>query len=123
MTFRRRMSAGSQSGFASEISGFGTSNWIVTVLAASWIFFSKKSRQNPSRTFFVIGRTRGEVGRDPSILDLFHNLPSDVQDLAVKNYRLWRQNPNHPSLHFRCLRVVKIVSRYELVITIVPLVA
>jgi len=35
--------------------------------------------------------------------NLFHALPSDVQNLAVKNYRLWRQNPSHPSLHFRRL--------------------
>jgi hypothetical protein len=35
---------------------------------------------------------------------LFHALPADTQKLAVKNYQLWRQNPNHPSLHFRRLR-------------------
>ena len=31
-------------------------------------------------------------------------LPSEVQDLAVKNYRLWRRNPHHPSLRFRRLQ-------------------
>jgi hypothetical protein len=36
--------------------------------------------------------------------DLFLALPSEVQDLAVKNYRLWRQPPNHPSLRFRRLQ-------------------
>jgi hypothetical protein len=36
--------------------------------------------------------------------ELFQALPSEVQDLAVKNYRLWRRNPNHPSLRFRRLR-------------------
>jgi len=35
--------------------------------------------------------------------ELFQALPSEVQDLAVKNYHLWRRNPNHPSLHFRRL--------------------
>jgi hypothetical protein len=35
---------------------------------------------------------------------LFHALPNDVQQLAVKNYRLWRSDPNHPSLHFRRLQ-------------------
>jgi hypothetical protein len=34
---------------------------------------------------------------------LFQALPSDAQDLAVKNYRLWRRNPRHPSLRFRRL--------------------
>jgi hypothetical protein len=32
---------------------------------------------------------------------LFHALPTDVQALAIKNYRLWRTDPHHPSLHFR----------------------
>ena len=32
---------------------------------------------------------------------LFQALPDDVQQLAVKNYRLWRRDPHHPSLHFR----------------------
>ncbi len=36
--------------------------------------------------------------------NLFHALPSGIQELAVKNYLLWRQNPNHPSLHFRRLK-------------------
>jgi len=31
---------------------------------------------------------------------LFQALPDDVQQLAVKNYRLWRRDPHHPSLHF-----------------------
>jgi len=35
---------------------------------------------------------------------LFRDLPSDVQKLAVKNYHLWRENPAHPSLHFRHLQ-------------------
>ena len=35
---------------------------------------------------------------------LFQVLPSEVQRLAVKNYRLWRRNPGHPSLHFRRLQ-------------------
>jgi hypothetical protein len=33
----------------------------------------------------------------------FHALPAHVQELAVKNYRLWQLDPHHPSLHFRKL--------------------
>jgi hypothetical protein len=36
--------------------------------------------------------------------ELFDALPVDVQKLAVKNYRLWRENPKHPSLRFRLLQ-------------------
>ena len=36
--------------------------------------------------------------------ELSQALPSEVQDLAVKNYRLWRRNPRHPSLRFRRLQ-------------------
>lgn len=31
----------------------------------------------------------------------FRNLPDAVKDTARKNYRLWRANPQHPSLHFK----------------------
>jgi hypothetical protein len=34
----------------------------------------------------------------------FAALPNDAQLLAKRNYRLWRENPAHPSLHFRPLR-------------------
>jgi hypothetical protein len=31
----------------------------------------------------------------------FAGLPDEVKVLARKNYRLWRENPNHPSLQFK----------------------
>ena len=34
---------------------------------------------------------------------LYHELPGSVQQLAAKNYRLWLQNPSHPSLDFKKL--------------------
>jgi hypothetical protein len=34
---------------------------------------------------------------------LYHELPEPIQRLAVKNYRLWQQNSNHPSLDFKKL--------------------
>lgn len=39
----------------------------------------------------------------PGFWELFHELPPDVQDLARANYRLLRDNPYHPSLHFKRL--------------------
>ena len=36
--------------------------------------------------------------------ELFHALPAGIQELAIKNYRLWRADPHHPSLHFRRLK-------------------
>jgi hypothetical protein len=39
----------------------------------------------------------------PRFWHLFKDLPADVQRLAVKNYRLWQANPNHPSLRYRRL--------------------
>ena len=32
---------------------------------------------------------------------LFARLPAHIQELARKNYRLWCENPWHPSLHFK----------------------
>ena len=40
----------------------------------------------------------------PRFWVLFHALPSEVQNLAVKNYRLWQRDPHHPSLRFRRLQ-------------------
>jgi hypothetical protein len=34
-------------------------------------------------------------------LALFAKLPAEIQTRARKNYRLWRQNPSHPGLHFK----------------------
>ena len=34
---------------------------------------------------------------------LYQELPENIQRLAVKNYRLWRENPRHPSLDFKKL--------------------
>jgi len=32
---------------------------------------------------------------------LHQELPEHIQRLAAKNYRLWRENPRHPSLDFK----------------------
>lgn len=34
-------------------------------------------------------------------IDAFHKLPDAVKEQARKNYRLWRTNLYHPSLHFK----------------------
>ena len=39
----------------------------------------------------------------PRFWRLFHALPPEVQRLAVKTFRLWQRNPNHPSLRYRRL--------------------
>jgi hypothetical protein len=31
----------------------------------------------------------------------FSRLPVQVQSVATEKYKLWRQNPFHPSLHFK----------------------
>jgi hypothetical protein len=36
-----------------------------------------------------------------SFRDRFQRLPPHVGKLAVHNYRLWRNDPSHPSLHFK----------------------
>jgi hypothetical protein len=34
-------------------------------------------------------------------LDCFKRLPQTVREQARKAYRLWRDNPSHPGLHFK----------------------
>ena len=36
-----------------------------------------------------------------AFIGTFHDLPDAVKDQARKQYRLWRTNPYHPSLHFK----------------------
>lgn len=37
----------------------------------------------------------------PSFRVAFEKLPREIQDLARTNYELLRDNPRHPSLHFK----------------------
>ncbi|MBU6399123.1 MAG: hypothetical protein KGS61_02295 [Verrucomicrobia bacterium] len=37
----------------------------------------------------------------PAFWRRYRSLPLDVRRLARKNYRLWRENPHHPSLRFK----------------------
>ena len=38
-----------------------------------------------------------------AFISCFAKLPERVKRTARKNYRLWRQNPSHPSLEFKKL--------------------
>lgn len=37
-------------------------------------------------------------------------LPADVRDLADKNFRLFKADPKHPSLHFKLLASQRVYS-------------
>jgi hypothetical protein len=37
----------------------------------------------------------------PRFWAAYRELPTDVQEAARKAYRLFRENPHHPSLHFK----------------------
>lgn len=39
----------------------------------------------------------------PSFWTAYHSLEEPVKRSARKAYRLWSQNPFHPSLHFKCI--------------------
>jgi hypothetical protein len=42
---------------------------------------------------------RSELNSD--FIKRFQNLPERVKKVARKNYRLWKNNPNYPSLEFK----------------------
>ena len=42
-------------------------------------------------------------------LECFAKRPETVKQTARKNYKLWKQNPNHPSLEFKRLNTKKLV--------------
>ncbi len=37
-------------------------------------------------------------------IELFKQLPKKIKTLASKNYKLWKNNPNHPSLYFKKIK-------------------
>jgi len=37
----------------------------------------------------------------PEFWECYHALPEAIRDLADKNFSLLRENPSHPSLHFK----------------------
>ena len=40
-------------------------------------------------------------------VNCFGKLPEKVKQTARKNYKLWKQNPNHPSLEFKKLQALE----------------
>ncbi|BAZ29553.1 hypothetical protein NIES4074_20000 [Cylindrospermum sp. NIES-4074] len=39
----------------------------------------------------------------PSFWDKYHSLDKQLRQSAKTAYHLWRKNPSHPSLHFKCI--------------------
>jgi hypothetical protein len=37
----------------------------------------------------------------PAFWKAYHQLPGEIRELADKNFALLKQNPQHPSLHFK----------------------
>ena len=40
---------------------------------------------------------------DPAFLKLYRELPNQIRQQARKTYQLWKSDPGHPSLHFKCV--------------------
>ena len=43
----------------------------------------------------------------PSFWTAYRFLPVSIKRSARKSYRLWEQNPFHPSLHFKCVNTAE----------------
>jgi hypothetical protein len=52
----------------------------------------------------------------PSFWECYDKLPAEVKEQADKNYKLLKENPNHPSLHFKKIEKyysVRVSLRYR----------
>lgn len=55
----------------------------------------------------------------PSFWDAYQQLGQEIRGNARKAYRLWKVNPFHPSLHFKCIQrseniwSIRITSAYR----------
>ncbi len=86
--------------------------WLVEYDAALW---DKQIEQDAKsgRLRQTRGRGQGRLSRRPNtppavnsranarFWQAYRQLPPTLRTLARKNYRLWRQNPRHPSLRFK----------------------
>jgi len=39
----------------------------------------------------------------PSFWEAYQSLDKNIKRSAIKAYQLWKENPFHPSLHFKCV--------------------
>ena len=39
----------------------------------------------------------------PSFWEAYQSLDKNIKKSAIKAYQLWKENPFHPSLHFKCV--------------------
>jgi hypothetical protein len=66
------------------------------------------SLQNSQRNHCLITRAASRLSFESSritrLLDLSSALPLNIQELARKKFKLLKQNPGHPSLHFKKVR-------------------
>jgi phosphoketolase len=51
---------------------------------------------------------KSEISQD--FLDAYRKLPREVRELARTSYRRFRENPNHPGLHFKRLQGTDLYS-------------
>lgn len=52
----------------------------------------------------------------PSFWECYEKLPAEIKELADKNDQLLKENPNHPSLHFKKIEnyfSVRVVVKYR----------
>jgi hypothetical protein len=68
MACPRKNTGASSSGFVYANKDDGTIRWMRTPPRATSISFLPKLRVNPQRAFFVSGRLKSEIDRQPAIL-------------------------------------------------------
>jgi hypothetical protein len=59
----------------------------------------------------------------PGFWDCFHELPENARELAERNFELLKQDPQHPSLHFKKIgryRSVRIGLSYRALAVEIP---
>ena len=49
--------------------------------------------------------------RTKKFREFFLSLPQRVQETAKKNYRIWKDNPFHPSLEFKEVKLKEVKPR------------
>ena len=59
----------------------------------------------------------------PDFWDCYQRLPQNIREIANKNFELLKQNPHHPSLHFKKIdkyRTIRVSRYYRAIAVEVP---
>ncbi len=80
------------------VSSPDSQSWLEKAADAALKTYEKQEKR---LSYHLISLPSEEYLREDSYWKGYDDLPADIRRLAEKNYKLWKENPSHPSLRFK----------------------